>query len=216
MTRNDPLVTAERAARRYWNVDGLAEIYTGCFFLLVPLLNLLWQSAGIQPLWLALGGVALSVASVAVSRPIIVAIRGRLTYPRTGYASFRPPRRITDAPGIALILSGLIAIFVLMAITTDWIGGLIAVTGLTLGVIDIHLGRIMDLPRFYFLGAFSIFAGAVLGLLQPTYPPFFPFGYAGEAFSLLFGALGIAYLISGGITLWKYLRANPARLLEQA
>jgi hypothetical protein len=216
MTGNDPLVTAQRTARRYWNVDGLAEIYTGCFFLLVPLMNYLWQSASIQSLWLALGGVAVFMAGVAASRPIIITIRARLTYPRTGYVSFKPPRRIMDAPEMALILSGLIAIFVLMAITTDWIGGLIAVAGLMLGLIDIRLGRIMDLPRFYFLGGFSIVAGAVLGLLQPTYPPFFPFGYAGEAFSLLFGAIGIAYLVSGGITLWKYLRANPTHLLEQA
>jgi len=43
MTSNDPLVNAERTARRYWNVDGLAEIYAGCFFLLAPLLNFVWQ-----------------------------------------------------------------------------------------------------------------------------------------------------------------------------
>jgi hypothetical protein len=215
MTGNDPPVTAERAARRYWNVDGLAEIYTGCFFLLVPLLNLLWQSS-IRPVWLALSGLAMLMAAVAASRPILITIRGRLTYPRTGYVSFKRPCRILDAPGIAVILSGLAAVFAVMAITTDWIGGLTAVTGLTLGVIDIQMGRTLGLPRFYLLGVVSICAGAVLGLLQPTYPAFFPFDYAWEASSILFSTVGVAYLISGGITLWKYLRENPSRLQEQA
>jgi hypothetical protein len=216
MTRNDPLVSAERAARRYWNVDGLAEIYTGCFFLLVPLLNFLWQHASIAPVWLALGGLVAMTCTLALSRTILIAIRRRLTYPRTGYVSFRRLRAGKEAAGMALILIAVLAIFVLMALTTDWLGGLTAISGLTIGVLDVYLGRIMGLPRFYFLSALSIAAGALLGLAEPTFVAWFPMEGAGEVFSYLFGIIGAGYLVTGGITLVKYLRENPAPAPEHA
>ena len=208
MTCNDPLVNAERTARRYWNVDGLAEIYTGCFFLLVPLLNFLGQHASIAAGWLALGGLA--TLTWRGGQPVIIVLRRRLTYPRTGYVSFRRPRRGTGAPGIALILVALLAIFVFMALTTDWLGGLTAISGLAIGVLNIHLGRMMRLPRFYFLGGLSIAAGAVLGLAEPRFVIWFPIEGAAEVFAYLAGIIGAGYLITGGITLWKYLRENPA------
>jgi hypothetical protein len=216
MTCNDPLVNAERTARRYWNVDGLPEIYTGCFFLLVPLLNYLAQRAPIAPARLAMGGLAALTCGVALSRTVIIVIRRRLTYPRTGYVSFRRTRRGREVAGIALVLSALLAIFVFMALTTDWLGGLTAITGLAVGVINIYLGRMIGLPRFYFLGALSIAAGALLGLVQPTFPAFFPIEGAAEVFAYLAGTIGAGYFISGGTTLWKYLRENPAPSQEHA
>ena len=210
MTSNDPLVNAERTARGYWNVDGLAEIYAGCFFLLAPLLNFVWQHTSIAPVWLALGGIVALTCIVALSRTIIIAIRRRLTYPRTGYVSFRRPRRGKEEAGIALILIALVAIFVFMALTTDWLGGLTAISAITIGVIDLYLGLTADLPRFYFLAVLSIAAGVVLGLAEPTFIAFFPMEGAGEVFAYLFGVIGAGYLITGGITLAKYLRENPA------
>ena len=216
MTCNDPLVNAERAARRYCNVDGLAQIYVGCFFLLVPLLNFIWQHASIAPAWLALGGLAALTCGVAVSRTVIIVIRRRLTYPRTGYVSFRPPRRGKEAFGIALILIALLLISVFMALTTDWLGGLTAISGLVIGGLDIHLGRMAGLQRFYFLGALSIAAGALLGLAEPTFVAFVPMEGAGEVFAYLFGIIGAGHLMTGGTTLWQYLRDNPAPSQEHA
>jgi hypothetical protein len=216
MTTNDPLVNAERTARRYWNVDGLAEIYAGCFFLLVPLLNFLWQQTSIAPVWLALGGIGALTCIVALNRTIIIAIRRRLTYPRTGYVSFRRPRRGKEEAGIALILIALVAIFVFMAFTTDWLGGLTAISGITIGVIDLYLGRMTDLPRFYFLAGLSIAAGIILGLVEPTFGPFVPMGGAMEVFAYLFGIIGVGYLITGGVTLVKYVRENPTPAPEHA
>jgi len=153
---------------------------------------------------------------VTLSRTIIIAIRRRLTYPRTGYVSFRRPRRGKEEAGIALILIALVAIFVFMALTTDWLGGLTAISGITLGVIDLYLGLTADLPRFYFLAVLSIAAGVVLGLAEPTFIAFFPMEGAGEVFAYLFGVVGAGYLITGGITLVKYLRENPAPAPEHA
>jgi hypothetical protein len=216
MTNNDPLVNAERTARRYWNVDGLAEIYAGVFFLLVPLLNLFWQRTSIGPAWRVLGGLTVMTCTLALSRTILIVIRRRLTYPRTGYVSFRRPRRGKEAAGTALILIALAAIFVLMAFTTNWLGGLTAISGITIGVIDLYLGRMTDLPRFYFLAGLSIAAGIVLGLVEPTFIPFFPMEGAMEVSAYLFGIIGAGYLITGGITLVRYLRENPAPAPEPA
>ena len=214
MTNNDPLVNAERTARRYWNVDGLAEIYAGCFLLMV--LNFLWQHTSIAPAWRALGGLIALTSVVALSRTIIIAIRRRLTYPRTGYVSFRRPRRGKEAAVIALILIALVAIFVFMALTTNWLGGLTAISGITIGVIDLYLGRMTDLPRFYFLAGLSIAAGVVLGLVEPTFVAFFPMEGAMEVSAYLFGIIGAGYLVTGGITLVKYLRENPTPAPEHA
>ena len=72
------------------------------------------------------------------------------------------------------------------------------------------------LPRFYFLGALSITAGALMGLAEPTFIPFFPMEGAGEVFAYLFGIIGVGHLMTGGTTLWKYLRENPAPSQEHA
>lgn len=216
MTGDDPLLNAERTARRYWNVDGLPEIYTGCFFLLAPLLNFLWQRASIAPAWLALSGLAALACGVALSRTVIIVIRRRLTYPRTGYVSFRRARPGSEATGIALILIALLAIFVFIALTTDWLGGLTAISGLAIGAINIHLGRRMALRRFYFLGALSIVAGALLGLAEPRFVIWFPIEGAAEVFAYLAGIIGAGYFINGGITLWRSLRENPAPSPEHA
>jgi hypothetical protein len=198
-------------------VDGLPEIYAGCFFLLAPLLNFLWQRrAPIAPAWLAIGGLAALTCGVALSRTVLIVIRRRLTYPRTGYVLFRRPRRSAEAIGIVLILIALLAIFVFIALTTDWLGGLTAITALAVGVINIHLGRMMGLPRFYFLGALSIAAGALLGLAEPRFVIWFPIEGAAEVFAYLAGIIGAGYLITGAITLWKYLRENPAPSQEHA
>ena len=74
----DTLVNAERAARRYWNVDGLAEIYAGCFFLLVPLLNFIWQHASIAPAWLAPDWLAPAACLARAARPDRSTAPGRL------------------------------------------------------------------------------------------------------------------------------------------
>ena len=216
MTHNDPLARAQRSASRYWNVDGLAEMYAGFVFLLVPFLNFWSRRLPISPVWFVTGNVLACMILVVVSRPIIVAIRRRLTYPRTGYVLPGRRRRIGDAQGIALTVVTLAAIVALMANTTDWFGGLIAICGLVAGIIDIHLARVTGLARFYFLGALSIVAGAGLALAQPALPAFAPEEYFAEAFSLLWGIIGAGYLITGGMTLWKYLRAHPATPAETA
>jgi hypothetical protein len=87
---------------------------------------------------------------------------------------------------------------------------------LVVGVINIHLGHMMGLPRFYFLGALSVAAGALLALAEPRFVPFFPIEGAAEVFAYLAGVIGAGYLITGGITLWKYLLENPAPSQEHA
>jgi len=136
-------------------------------------------------------------------RPVIVAIRRRLTYPRTGYVALR--RRPTDAGGIALTLVAVAAIAVLIATKGDGSAGVYAATGLISGVINIHFARSMGLARFYFLGFVSIATGAALALADPRVP---------LGMSLLWGTVGVSCLITGGTTLRRYRRANPAQSPE--
>jgi hypothetical protein len=65
-------------------------------------------------------------------------------------------------------------------------------------------------------GGLSIAAGALLGVAEPRFVIWFPIEGAAEVFAYLTGIIGAGYLITGGITLWKYLRENPAPSQENA
>jgi hypothetical protein len=69
------------------------------------------------------------------------------------------------------------------------------------GAILIFLqGRRAGLERFYVLGGMSILLGIALSLSG------LPEGYG---LGLFYGLMGLAYLISGGIVLRRYLLENP-------
>lgn len=205
MAVNDPLVDAQRAAGRYWNVDGIAEIYAGCLFLLVPVLTLCSAYLPYGNLWFGLGFPVGLMGGIFAGRPVIAAIRRRLTYPRTGYVALR--RRPTDAAGVTLTLVVVAVIVFLVATKGNWSAGVYAATGLISGIFNLHLGRSMSLARFYFLGLVSIATGAVLAVADPP---------VSLGMSVLWGVLGVGCLITGGITLRRYLRANPVSPAAQA
>jgi hypothetical protein len=145
------------------------------------------------------------MGGIFAGRPIIVAIRRSLTYPRTGYVALR--RRPNDAGGIALTLIAAAAVVFLVATKGDWSAGVYAATGLISGVFNLHLGRSMGLARFYFLALVSIATGAGLAVADPPVP---------LGMIVLWGVVGIGCLMTGGITLRRYLRANPVSPAERA
>jgi hypothetical protein len=52
--------------------------------------------------------------------------------------------------------------------------------------------------------------------VEPTFVAFVPMEGAGEVFAYLFGIIGAGHVMTGGITLWHYLRDNPAPSQEHA
>jgi hypothetical protein len=190
-------------ALQYWPMDGLSELLVGFIFLLAAIIYYVQESTSGSLLSKILG-----IASVILvcgvgfgGRWIIQRIKERTTYPRTGYVNYKSSWKNKGNVAIAVGVMALVLAFVVFTAVTDT--KLIAwgpvVCGLFLGILMIQAGYRQ--PRFYFLAFLGLLIGAglvvsgiriVLGM------------------SLFFGLNGLILLISGSLTLWKYLRQNPA------
>ena len=124
-------------------------------------------------------------------------LKERFSYPRTGYAVPRVPRYLVFIFGVSLVLINALDVFV-------WKSGLMAslVQPLSLGLITACLLLWMGggLTRFYYLAATSFLSGAFLtwyGLEMHM------------GMVLHSAALGLLLMVSGGVTLRRYLREHP-------
>jgi hypothetical protein len=193
----------EQKTRRYWYVDGLAEIFIGLLLAVTGLLVL-----GLEQLppgsWQRLTVVASMVLIIAggawLGGRMVKAVKARITYPRTGYVSYRKPthqRRLRNF----LIM---IPIAVLWAILVLILGkGLIAwiplIDGLVLGAILWVAG--MGLLRFYLLAGLSLAVGGILAYFQ----------IGGNVGQMVFDSImGLSLAVSGTITLIHYVSQTSA------
>jgi len=202
----DNFSEVEQRVKRYWYTDGLGEIAGGGLFLVIGL-----YFAGHE--WVPSNSPAgalldsslmlLLIGGAYVTRWLVNELKTRLTYPRTGYVDYGPGRKNTRSAGFLTggIAVGVAMLLVMLGRFTGTFNWLPAFTGLLFGIIlMIVLARTSGLIRFYLLGGFCIITGLVLS-----------FSRLSESYSLglLYGLIGVAALISGGLTLAHYLRANP-------
>lgn len=200
-----PLETAQKRTRRYWYEDGLSELAAGAVILLMALVNLALGLLAPPPWkdWLsALGLPVIVIGGGILARRLVERLKERLTYPRTGYLRYprpKPTRRFMSA-GIA------IGVALMVTLMTAWLSAaqserlIPALTGLLSAILILFIGMSVGLARFYLLAVWQ-FAFGLLGSRLNLPAPF--------DLALFFGALGVGLLISGGITLSRYLRANP-------
>lgn len=190
---------------RYWYEDGLAEIATGCLFILIGLVIV---AQGLVPAGSPLAAIAglafpiVVVGGILAVRRLVNIAKERITYPRTGYVQYgRPgPRR----RWLAAVFGGSMGIVVAILFTSGpaslvWLP---LFQGLIIGAFWLYLGTRLDLIRFYVLAALSALIGIALalgGLADPT----------GSA--AYFGGMGIVMVAGGGLALRSYLRqTQPA------
>jgi hypothetical protein len=202
----------EQRVKRYWYIDGIGELLGGGVFLLLGLYFSVQQYFGDQ----SLVGVILQssfafilIGSMLIGTRLINVLKTRLTYPRTGYVEY--PTTEKNAMG-RRVLAGLIAMTVavfsvVIARRINTIDSMVAVTGVLVAVILlVKQAWSSKLYRFYFLGAASLILGIVLSVSG------LPRGYNLGAF---YGLMGTAFLISGGLTLQRYLQENPMPVEDQ-
>jgi hypothetical protein len=94
-------------------------------------------------------------------------------------------------------VSALLALFGGLIGSFNWIS---AFTGLAIGVVFIMTKARGGEGRFYILGGLSIFLGLAFAFIE------LPESYS---LGLFYGSMGVAAMISGGLTLARYLRENP-------
>ncbi|MFB0533351.1 MAG: hypothetical protein ACETWR_00040 [Anaerolineae bacterium] len=201
MMTNDIDKVIQRA-HRYWYEDGLAEIATGWMFVLCGLFLLMMRL--VRPGWPLACIVAVTFTSLvafgglAVSRAV-KAVKNRITYPRTGYVSYRRPesnrrRRIAAAGvGIALWVLGIV---LSIAGAPAWLVSMPMVEGLIIGAGLVYLGHRLGIARFYALAFLSALIGVMVALNG------FDDALGSAAY---FGQMGLVQTASGLFTLRTYL-----------
>lgn len=196
----------EKRVVRYWYSDGIGELIGGLMFILLGFYFAVQEFMGQNSMAsgiLQAGLVLLMIGGAYLSRRLVIALKTRLTYPRTGYVEYQVDesqikRRRIWVIVIAFAVSALSMLFVA---TIQIFDSMVAVTGVAVGLVLVFLrAKSAGLTRFYFLGGVSLVLGLVLagsGL---------PNGYS---LGLFYGSMGLCFLLSGGITLGRYLRENP-------
>ena len=203
----DPLQNAQKRAFQYWYVDGTFEFSFGGLSLLLAayfyVQNLLAETwfGGLLTVFFIL----ILLGGSWLARSLVMNMKERLTFPRTGYIAFRrekSSKRLTRGLLIGLtaaIVSSIMTILLLnRPLSFDWTT---AATGLMFGVVIAYLGLRTGLARFFISATVSLALGIALGFANlPDH-----LGLTG-----FYACFGLFLLALGGLSLWQYLRRNPA------
>ncbi|MDO9088390.1 MAG: hypothetical protein Q7U53_19460 [Anaerolineaceae bacterium] len=195
-----------RNTRRYWYVDGLAEIagglvifFTGLSYWLVYSM----ENSAFKYLLLIIAQPVVIILGAYLVRLILPIIKEKLTYPRSGYLTFKKPdrnkrmRRALFAGLIASIIAALVGM-VYNGLPQRFIP---LFSSFFLTVFSIYIGYQVAVPRFYWTGLLILILGGVISWLNPT---------GALPYMLLFSGMGTLWIFSGLITLFHYLRnTNP-------
>lgn len=202
----DETAQIEQRVKRYWYSDGIGEMMGGVMFFLLAIYFSLEQYLGDESFiggMLQAGFILLLIGGVFVGRRVVNIIKTRITYPRTGYVEYRTNTRNAVLMRVLAAFTAMIvaSISIFVARRFDSIDAMVAVTGVLVAVILIvKQGWSFGVGRFYFLSAASLVFGGILSVS----------GFAsGYNLGLFYGLMGIAFVISGGLTLKSYLRENP-------
>lgn len=196
-----PLNEWLRRPQRYWYADGLTEMAVGGIFLLVALTNLAawllppgpWQNL-ILPILQAL----VIIGGVLGARALVRYLKERITYPRTGWVTYRQPsssRRWLLAGLTFILAAGLAFLMVALGKTVGqrWLP---LVSGFLIAFAT-AAGWRLRLARLLILALYILGVGVGLTLLAPPDPL--------DAV-LFFSLVGLGWLTSGGWAFWTYLR----------
>lgn len=199
----DPLLDAQIRSARYWNVDGLNEIAIGLQVLLVPfsLYGVAHTSRGSLGRLAAVLVVAAGLpAAIFLSGRAVIAVRRRFTYRRTGFVEYRRDGR-PWAFGVGLALALLVLFLGLKSATANWVIWLFALQGVVPGGLTLYFGRLVRLVRLQVIGVVCAVFGIAIALAAPGLV---------QGMAIFWSGMGAVYLLSGGVTFWRYVREHPA------
>ncbi|MGB9737939.1 hypothetical protein [Chloroflexus sp.] len=194
----------DQRIRRYWLIDGLPELLIGSIFLLTGLIQLiaLVTPVGIAG-WANLLLPCMMIPAMLWGRRFLHTLKMHITYPRTGYVSYRQPQLWQKAlGGLVGIGTGIVlTTWVQTQIVATWLPVL---TGMTLAAGIGYFGVYLGMRRFYVLAVFIAVSSMLMDWL-----PIDPF----LATSLVITTVGVWILVSGSITLYRYLRYTQTESL---
>jgi hypothetical protein len=202
----DNFSEVEQRVRRYWFIDGFGELVGGggmCLLLAIYFAAQEYFGDGsLVSGVLQTSLVLVLIGGIFVLQRLIGAAKLRVTYPRTGYVEYpsSPNRRVIAV--LSAIVGMILAMtFVFLVRQFSRIDGLVAVSGVTMGII-LFLKQVWTekVKRFYILSAAAVLYGLILSVS----------GFArGYNLGLFYGLMSLSFVVSGGLTLRKYLEENP-------
>lgn len=216
MNMNLSVEEIQKKALQYWYVDGLSELGTGFVFIFIGLTYWLGRTLQ-QPfagLFLGFGQPIVQVGTMLVIYWLIRWAKQKVTYPRTGYLSYRrdkeqnSTRRRLLVLILAVIIAG-ITVFSLnflidnRIIQDSWIT---TFTAIFISGIFLFSNHKIHLIRLYILALYVLIIGIAFSLTG------LPSSYINPFFLMLVGA---GLLTTGTLTLNRYLHeTQPADLTE--
>lgn len=208
----DDLKKSQLHAVQYQHVDGTFELtFGGTFLLMAVSLYLVSRLAHPDSSLLSFVPLLVFVGGIYLIDNLVQRFRRRVTYPRTGYITYRKPQSLKRSTrlviwiGMPLLTVALVDLLFLYRSkftvgNQDSALPVIPVfSGLLFTGLWVIVGWKIALPRFYLIAAATLLISA--GLFVSGVGT-----YLGMA--LLFGAMGALLCASGGVTLWKYLRST--------
>ena len=196
-------------AYAHWLKDGLFEIGLGILFAGVGTLRAIIHFAGEKSAayyWLS-GGLLLFMIGVAWGgKRFGKSLKARITYPRTGYMAFKPYSfnyKSILAILALLIFAGILGGMLGMLSTQpnqQEIGIFVPIgQGIVGALIFTYAAQRVEVKRLYYLAAFSIGIGLVIGALGVGI-------VLGVSFFYL--SIGLALIVSGCVALVQFLRRH--------
>jgi hypothetical protein len=193
---NENLNKSQQRALQYWFIDGLAELSGGVICLLLAIAFFLWGIVPQSPLTDLIFFLILFGGGYLIRR-VVLRLKERTTYPRTGYVAYKRGKQNKVAFYIAIGFTILLlALQVLLVLNGQqslmWIP---AIGGLIFAFIFSWTGYQTAMPRFYFLAVFCLLVG---------------FGLAISGIGNMFGAAllsaltGLILIAFGGLDRWNY------------
>lgn len=208
MTEQIKIENIIRNTRKYWYIDGLSEIAGGLILFAAGLTYWLvstLESTNIKAMLLMLAQPAVIIIGSLIVQKYLPKIKERLTYPRTGYLTFRKPprnRRVKRALIVGLI-AGLVGALITMLSSKLPENFLPLLSSVFLLIFSIYIAYQTAVPRFYVIGILMVLLGAAIS--------FMPFENV-LPYTLFFCGIGIIWIISGVVTLVGYLHKTSPKL----
>jgi hypothetical protein len=196
---------AEQRARQYWYDDGLTEIGVAILFLAIGALFLveaLAPAGSLPASFSAIGLVVLVAGGIWIINWAVRLAKRRITYPRTGFVRYprrdRSPRRrlLVGVLGATVSMVIVLVLFATAPASLAWIP---ALQGAFIGAFILYVAYVVGLIRFYLLAAASFGLGLATALAG-----------LGDTLGngVYFAGMGLALLLSGVVTLLRYLKST--------
>lgn len=203
-SQNKEISETIKRTKRYWYVDGFAEISVGILLMVIilfnhiagrihePVLQIIMYVVGL-PTLILLGG-------RGVSR-IVSRLKEKYTYPRTGYVSYQPKER--SQRWKRALKSGMTGLLV-GTVTTLITGNIPLIyqqlfVGSLISLAYVYVAYVIGLNRFYLIAGLTMMAALTLVLLGTEESLFFLVFFLGQ---------GLIWAVSGAITLCNYMQVT--------